>query len=224
MRPVEQRSTSSGTQPSSFAAQLTAKELGCVPDDVLVCSTGLIGIPLDLAPVRRGHPCPRASAHGATSEQVRRAARAIMTTDTVPKEVVVAGDGWTIGGMAKGAAMLAPNMATMLAVLTTDAAVDARRVAAQLSDAVAQVVQPHRRRRLHEHQRHRRWSSPTASPGHPTTRAFRVRASTEACQSLAMQMVRDAEGHTKVVTVASTRLPPSMRPSARPASSPAACS
>ena len=58
------------------------------------------------------------------------AARAIMTTDTVPKQVVAPGDGWTIGGMAKGAAMLAPNMATMLAVLTTDAAVDARRLAA----------------------------------------------------------------------------------------------
>ena len=58
-------------------------------------------------------------------EAAPQAARAIMTTDTVPKEVVVAGHGFTVGGMAKGAAMLAPNMATMLAVLTTDAAVDA---------------------------------------------------------------------------------------------------
>jgi glutamate N-acetyltransferase/amino-acid N-acetyltransferase len=65
------------------------------------------------------------------------AARAIMTTDTVPKEVVVSGDGFTVGGMAKGAAMLAPNMATMLAVCTTDAAVDPATLQAALGEAVA---------------------------------------------------------------------------------------
>ena len=52
------------------------------------------------------------------------AARAIMTTDTVPKEAVAAGDGWTIGGMAKGAGMLAPALATMLVVVTTDAVLE----------------------------------------------------------------------------------------------------
>ena len=57
----------------------------------------------------------------ADREAARRAATAIMTTDTVCKEVVVEAAGFTVGGMAKGAAMLAPNMATMLAVLTTDA-------------------------------------------------------------------------------------------------------
>ena len=60
-----------------------------------------------------------------------------MTTDTVPKEVVVAGDGFTVGGMAKGAAMLAPNMATMLAVCTTDAAVEPATLQDALHEAVA---------------------------------------------------------------------------------------
>ena len=60
-----------------------------------------------------------------------------MTTDTVPKEVVVEGDGFTVGGMAKGAAMLAPNMATMLAVCTTDAAVEPAILQAALREAVA---------------------------------------------------------------------------------------
>src|SRR6202012_130421 len=65
------------------------------------------------------------------------AARAIMTTDTVPKEVVVEGAGFTVGGMAKGAAMLAPNMATMLAVCTTDADVDPATLQAAVREAVA---------------------------------------------------------------------------------------
>ena len=100
---------------------VTAEQLECDDEHVLVCSTGLIGIPLDIAPIARSVP---ALVTALASDGGGAAARAIMTTDTVPKEVTVSGDGWTIGGMAKGAAMLAPNMATMLAVLTTDAALD----------------------------------------------------------------------------------------------------
>jgi glutamate N-acetyltransferase / amino-acid N-acetyltransferase len=70
-------------------------------------------------------------------ESAAEAAKAIMTTDTVPKEVVVEGDGFTVGGMAKGAAMLAPNMATMLAVCTTDAVVEPAILQAALREAVA---------------------------------------------------------------------------------------
>src|SRR5205814_7797663 len=112
---------------------LTAKGVGCAGDEVLVCSTGLIGIPLRIGPLESGIAmlAGRLDADGGHS-----AARAIMTTDTVPKEVIVEGGGWTIGGMAKGAAMLAPNMATMLAVLTTDAAVDRDELQAALSNAV----------------------------------------------------------------------------------------
>ena len=113
----------------------TAKELGCAADDVLVCSTGLIGIPLDVAPLQRGIPDARPAEVGGEAAG-DAAARAIMTTDTVAKQVTVTRDGWAIGGMAKGAAMLAPNMATMLAVLTTDAAVEPAPLHAALRDAV----------------------------------------------------------------------------------------
>ncbi|HEY6474494.1 MAG TPA: bifunctional ornithine acetyltransferase/N-acetylglutamate synthase, partial [Acidimicrobiales bacterium] len=126
-------------------------------------------------------------------------AKAIMTTDTVPKEVVVQGDGFTVGGMAKGAAMLAPNMATMLAVLTTDAAVDAATLQTALHEAVGAS-----------------FNSMSVDGCTSTNDTVLVLASglgeapaqsaftaalTEACVSLAEQMVADAEGATKVAHV-----------------------
>src|SRR5690606_29419230 len=88
---------------------------------VAVCSTGLIGPQLErdklLAGIENAHA--RLAADGGDA-----AATAIMTTDTASKQAVRTGDGWTIGGMAKGAGMFAPSLATMLVVLTTDAAVD----------------------------------------------------------------------------------------------------
>ena len=112
---------------------LVAAELSCHDAEVLVCSTGLIGIPLPMPALEAGIPALVAarSRQGGTD-----AAEAIRTTDTVRKEVLIEGDGFGVGGMAKGAAMLAPNMATMLAVLTTDAAVDQRQLQALLSTAV----------------------------------------------------------------------------------------
>ena len=95
----------------------------CSAENVLVCSTGLIGIPLP----DRAHRGRRARAGRGRAERPEAgaaAAEAIRTTDTARKEAVVGRRGFTVGGMAKGAAMLAPNMATMLAVLTTDADVD----------------------------------------------------------------------------------------------------
>ncbi|HEY2812074.1 MAG TPA: bifunctional ornithine acetyltransferase/N-acetylglutamate synthase, partial [Acidimicrobiales bacterium] len=178
---------------------LTAGALGCDPQDVLVCSTGLIGIPLDTDPLQRGIPEVVRRRVG-TTEAGHAAARAIMTTDTVAKEVVVEGDGWSIGGMAKGAAMLAPNMATMLAVLTTDAAVAPDGLQATLRDAVAgsfnRIVVD--------------GCTSTndtvlllanGAAGAPTDLDRFHSALRDACESLAMQMVRDAEGHTKVVTI-----------------------
>jgi len=177
--------------------QAAAESLGCEPEHVLVCSTGLIGIPLDAATVTRGI---RTIASELDAAEGSAAARAIMTTDTVQKEVVVAGDGWTIGGMAKGAAMLAPNMATMLAVLTTDAVVEPEPLHAALQSAVRDSF-------------NRIVVDGCTSTndtvlilangreGTPESGAFQA-ALTEACQSLALQMARDAEGHTKVVTVA----------------------
>ena len=117
---------------------LVAGRLGCGRDEVLVCSTGLIGYRLPMDAVRSGVG-PLVAARSVEGGEA--AAHAILTTDTVDKQVVVTGrtaDGhFTVGGMAKGAAMLAPNMATMLAVLTTDALVDPVDLKAILVDAVA---------------------------------------------------------------------------------------
>ena len=122
---------------------LTAQAIGAQQQDVLVCSTGLIGIPLDPKVFRAGIP-DVAGQLSATPDGGAAAARAIMTTDTVDKQVVVEGDGWMVGGMAKGAAMLMPNMATMLAVLTTDAAVEPadlhRSLAAAVRDSFNRIV------------------------------------------------------------------------------------
>jgi len=125
--------------PGVAAAQrmcvLVGEGLGVVADEVLVCQTGLIGIPFPLAPVESGIPVLVQSRLG-DRDAGRRAATAIMTTDTVRKEVTIEGAGFSVGAMAKGAAMLAPNMATMLAVLTTDARCDADTLAEALGSAV----------------------------------------------------------------------------------------
>ena len=113
----------------------TAAAIGCDEADVLVCSTGLIGVPLpvDLVEAGIGTAAPALADDDAAGH---RAADAIRTTDTVLKEATITGAGCTVGGMAKGAAMLAPAMATMLAVVTTDAAVTAPALDAALGCAV----------------------------------------------------------------------------------------
>ncbi|HVF76599.1 MAG TPA: bifunctional glutamate N-acetyltransferase/amino-acid acetyltransferase ArgJ [Acidimicrobiales bacterium] len=178
---------------------LVARELGCDATHVLVCSTGLIGIPLPLAPIEKGM-APLAAARAAAGGP--DAARAIMTTDTHPKEVVVSANGITVGGMAKGAAMLAPNMATMLAVLTTDAVVDPTVAKGLLQHAVAHS-----------------FNTLSVDGCTSTNDTVIVLANgrsgvsddaalrdllTEACSNLAAQMAGDAEGATKVVHVTVT--------------------
>jgi glutamate N-acetyltransferase/amino-acid N-acetyltransferase len=114
-----------GTQGRADAQAMCAAvagQLGCDPHEVLVCSTGLIGIPMPMeviSPAIPGLVAARTADGGAA------AATAIMTTDTVPKTATASRDGVTVGGMAKGAGMLAPALATMLVVLTTDAVTDA---------------------------------------------------------------------------------------------------
>ena len=105
--------------------------------EVAVCSTGLIG---DLLPMGKVLPGVREIVHelagGLTGGE--EAARAIMTTDTVPKQVALHhADNWTVGGMAKGAGMLAPSLATMLCAITTDAVADAAALDAALRRAAA---------------------------------------------------------------------------------------
>lgn len=181
------------------ACELAAEGLGCPADAVLVCSTGLIGIPLSAAPFESGVPKLVAGlSPGGGSD----AARAIMTTDTRSKEVTVAADGFTVGGMAKGAAMLAPNMATMLAVLTTDALVSP----ADLNAALAAAV-------------HDSFNMLTVDGATSTNDTVIVLANgragaadpraiedslSEACADLAQQMADDAEGSTATVLITVT--------------------
>lgn len=121
-----------GYADSAATAARAADRLGLIIDNVAICSTGLIGVRLPMDKVLSGVDtgCAELSADGGLA-----AARAIMTTDTVPKQASITIDGWSIGGMAKGAGMLAPGLATMLVVLTTDAAVDAEALDAALRAA-----------------------------------------------------------------------------------------
>ncbi len=118
-------------------AQAAAEAAGCQQDEVLVASTGVIGVPLDIGKVRAGITSASAalSTDGGDS-----AALAIMTTDTFPKSIAAAldtsGGTITVGGMAKGAGMIEPRMATMLGYLTTDAAVEPRVLAEALKHVV----------------------------------------------------------------------------------------
>jgi glutamate N-acetyltransferase/amino-acid N-acetyltransferase len=126
-----------GFQHAHRTAEEVAAVLGDSAAEVAVCSTGLIGeyLPIDklLSGVHAAH-----AALG--SDGGNDAAQAIMTTDTVPKEATVTSPaGWTVGGMAKGAAMLAPGLATMLVVLTTDAVADAPTLDRALRAATAKT-------------------------------------------------------------------------------------
>lgn len=118
-----------GFQTTHLTAEAAGEALGVSAGDVLVCSTGLIGDQLDRS---RLLPGVATAASALSPDGGADAARAIMTTDSVPKTVTRAGDGWSLGGMAKGAGMLAPGLATMLVVITTDAVLDS----AQLDTAL----------------------------------------------------------------------------------------
>lgn len=109
---------SEGFQTTHLTAEAVGEALGMSAGDVLVCSTGLIGHQLDREKLLPGIATAVAalSADGGDG-----AARAIMTTDSRPKSAVREGDGWVVGAIAKGAGMLAPGLATMLVVITTDA-------------------------------------------------------------------------------------------------------
>jgi glutamate N-acetyltransferase/amino-acid N-acetyltransferase len=171
-----------------------AATLGCDTRHVLVCSTGLIGIPL---PVERILEAAPALVAARSAEGADDAARAILTTDTHAKQVVVDGGGFTVGGMAKGAAMLAPNMATMLAVLTTDAAVEPDELRAALRAGVAtsfNVLTVDGCTSTNDTVL--LLASGRRGPVDPAAFADAV---ARACGDLAGQMAGDAEGATKVV-------------------------
>jgi glutamate N-acetyltransferase/amino-acid N-acetyltransferase len=110
-----------GFQATHKSAELVASALDVSAQDVLVCSTGLIGVQLDGAKL---YPAIEAACSGLSVDGGTDSALAIMTTDSVPKlATATSAAGWKIGGMAKGSGMLAPALATMLVVITTDAEV-----------------------------------------------------------------------------------------------------
>lgn len=117
-----------------------AKVLGIVPEEVLTASTGVIGMQLRMAPIRKGAPLLK-DALTTDRQGAKDAARAIMTTDTIPKECAVTfeqdGSTITVGGMSKGSGMIHPNMATMLSVITTDAKVSHEVLQGMLREIVA---------------------------------------------------------------------------------------
>jgi len=126
-----------GEEKANAMCSLAAKALGIDPSLVLVASTGVIGQPLPIEPIEKNID---ALASGLTADGGSRAAYAIMTTDTVRKEVAVefemGGRMCRLGGMAKGSGMIHPNMATTLNFITTDAAVSAEMLQKALSDVV----------------------------------------------------------------------------------------
>ena len=115
----------SGLDVARQMADATATALGCASDHVLVASTGVIGVPLDIGKIRTG---VGAATRALSADGSAAATRAIMTTDPFPKSCAVAvavpGGTITVGGMAKGSGMIEPRMATMLGFLTTDARID----------------------------------------------------------------------------------------------------
>jgi glutamate N-acetyltransferase/amino-acid N-acetyltransferase len=180
-------------------AAVAATALGASSEEVLVCSTGLIGVPLPMERIDAALR-PLVTRLGGDEAAATEAATAIMTTDTRVKQTRVDGDGFVVGGMGKGAAMLAPDMATMLAVLTTDAFVDARTLARMLRDGVARsfnAVSVDGCTSTND------TVLVLASGGAgPVDDAALAEALHGACADLASQMVADAEGATRVVQIA----------------------
>jgi glutamate N-acetyltransferase/amino-acid N-acetyltransferase len=180
------------------------RALGAPTNQVLVAQTGLIGVPFDFS------SCEPAVAKlcatlGSEPDGASRAANAILTTDTRPKTATVEADGFRVGAMAKGAAMLAPNLATMLAIVTTDAACPPDLLHELLVEAAASSFN-----RIHV-------DGDTSTNDTVVVLASGLAgevpagdlgdALSSACGSLALQMVDDAEGSTKtaIVTVRGAR-------------------
>jgi glutamate N-acetyltransferase/amino-acid N-acetyltransferase len=181
---------------------LAAEGLGVRGTDVLICQTGLIGIPLPMAPIEAGIP-RLVAARAAGRAAAEQAATAIMTTDVVRKEVVVEGGGFTVGAMAKGAAMLAPHMATMLAVLTTDAACEP----AHLRIALGRAVDASFNRLTIDGCTSTNDTVLVLASGRagaPTDPGALTDALTEACAALAGSMAADAEGGSRIAHVVVT--------------------
>ncbi len=186
-----------GFQDTHRTAERVAEALGISAVDVAVCSTGLIGIYLPMDRLLAGVD---AAVAAVSADGGAAAAEAIRTTDTVRKQAAREAAGWTVGGMAKGAGMLAPALATMLVVVTTDAVADGETLDAALREACRLTFD-----RLDSDGAMSTndtvvlmasgASGRTPSPEELTT------AVTEVCADLARQLLADAEGATKTIAI-----------------------
>lgn len=178
-------------------AEHVAAALGLAPIDIAVCSTGLIGqrLPMDKILAGADAAVETLAANGGAD-----AALAIMTTDSVSKTAVVESAGWSVGGMAKGAGMLAPGLATMLVVITTDADVSDIEIQAALVRAVEVSFNRIDSDGCMSTNDTVLLLSSGAS-GIKVTQDEFVLALTEVCSSLARQLIADAEGASKDIRI-----------------------
>ncbi|MGW4291931.1 bifunctional glutamate N-acetyltransferase/amino-acid acetyltransferase ArgJ [Micromonospora chersina] len=181
------------------AAVLTASSprLMVGAGEVAVCSTGLIG---ERLPMDKLLPGVRGAVRGLSRDGGHPAAEAIMTTDTRPKTTVARGSGWTVGGMAKGAGMLAPAMATMLCVLTTDAVAGPETLDAALRAATRVTFDRVDSDGCMSTNDTVLLLASGASGIEPSV-AELTAAVTAACHDLAQQLIADAEGATKQIAI-----------------------
>nr|WP_221378089.1 bifunctional glutamate N-acetyltransferase/amino-acid acetyltransferase ArgJ [Actinoplanes polyasparticus] len=165
--------------------------------DVAVCSTGLIG---ELLPMQKLLPGVAAAAKELKADGGPKAAEAIMTTDTVAKNAVVEGDGWSVGGIAKGAGMLAPALATMLVVITTDASAGNDVLDAALREATRLTFDRIDADGCMSTNDTVLLLASGASDVQPSPEELTA-AVTEVCHNLAQQLIADAEGATKHIAI-----------------------
>ena len=186
-----------GFQTTHATAEAVANKLSISAGDVIVCSTGLIGEQLDRAKVLAGVDAAVASLH---EDGGFDASEAIMTTDSKPKRAVIKRDGWSIGGMAKGAGMLAPGLATMLVVLTTDAVLSS----AQLDQALRAATRVTFDRLDSDGCMSTNDTVSLMASGasgiEPGLDEF-TEALTLACKGLALQLLSDAEGSSHDIAI-----------------------
>ena len=187
-----------GLADTQTSAEHLAQLLGIAAGEVAVCSTGLIGKRLPMDKLISGTTAAHESLGAAGGED---AAVAIMTTDTIAKTAqFAAASGWRIGGMAKGAGMLAPGLATMLVVITTDADVEAAQLDATLRDATRTTFDRIDSDGCMSTNDTVLLLSSGASSIKPDAQEFADAVAT-VCASLAEQLIGDAEGAMKDIKI-----------------------
>ena len=191
-----------GTSDATAMATAAAAALGVAPEQILVASTGVIGRPMDVPRLRAGID----AAAAALEADPASLARSIMTTDTRPKTATAAAGDATVFGIAKGAGMIAPEMATMLCFIATDAPASRSVVSAALHAAVGQTFNQISVDGCMSTNdcifilANGAAGGDPIEPGDPREAAFAA-AVRDVCASLARQIVEDGEGATKVVEI-----------------------